>query len=84
MIPALKGKFLFNAMSFWGYSAIIFTFFGVNFYLVGLHSYAQGEGLGTIPPGIIIAVVAFAVFTTVAAIRNKNYNKRIKAEVVDF
>ena len=62
-----------NVLSFWGYSAILFTFFGVNFYLVGLHSYAQGEGLGTIPNSIIITVVIFILFTIISAIRNKQY-----------
>lgn len=79
-IPACRGKFLFNAVSLWGYAFILFTFFGVNFYLVGLHSYAQGEGLGRIPPGIIIAVIAFILFTAIAAIRNKQYKNQIKAD----
>ena len=70
-IPALQSKFLFNATSLWGYSAILFTFFGVNFYLVGLHSYAQGDGLGSIPPGIIIAVIVFILLTILASDRNK-------------
>mgnify|MGYP006871052084 CR=1 FL=1 len=73
----LKSKFLFNAVSMWGYTAVLFTFFGVNFYLVGLHSYAQGEGLGKIPNGIIIAVLLFLGFTVLAAIRNKKYKKCI-------
>jgi cytochrome c-type biogenesis protein CcsB len=77
-IPALKGKFVFNLVSLWGYSAILFTFFGVNFYLVGLHSYAQGEGLGRIPPGIIATVVIFVLFTVFAAIRNKQYTNKVK------
>ncbi len=74
-IPALKNKFTFNVASVWGYSSILFTFFGVNFYLVGLHSYAQGEGLGTIPTSLIITIVIFILFTIVAAIRNKQYKK---------
>lgn len=73
-IPALKGKFLFNAASFWSYAAILFTFFGVNFYLVGLHSYAQGDGLGEFPFGVIIAIVAFYVFTEIAALQSKRYS----------
>lgn len=77
-LPALKSKFVFNVVSLWGYSAILFTFFGVNFYLVGLHSYAQGEGLGKIPPGIFLAVFLFIVFTVIAAIRNKMYSNKIK------
>ncbi len=74
-IPALKGKFVFNVVGFWGYSAILFTFFGVNFYLVGLHSYAQGDGLGTIPSWIIVTVIIAVLFTAVAAWRNKTYAK---------
>jgi len=76
-IPGLKGKFLFNAVSFWGYASILFTFFGVNFYLVGLHSYAQGEGLGEIPNSIVITVIIFILFTVLAAVRNSQY-KRVK------
>ncbi len=72
-IPALKGKFLFNAASFWSYSAILFTFFGVNFYLVGLHSYAQGDGLGEFPFGVIVATAVFYAFTEFAALKNKRY-----------
>ncbi|MFN5147549.1 MAG: cytochrome c biogenesis protein CcsA [Flavobacteriia bacterium] len=82
-IPSLKGKFLFNVMGLWGYSAILFTFFGVNFYLVGLHSYAQGEGLGTIPSWILFTVLIFVVFTIVAAFRNKQYTKQLKFEELD-
>lgn len=74
-VPGLGGKFLFNSVSMWSYSAIIFTFFGVNFYLVGLHSYAQGEGLGKIPNGLYIAVGVFILLNVVAAIRNKKYKK---------
>lgn len=75
-IPGLAGKFLFNTVSMWGYASILFTFFGVNFYLVGLHSYAQGEGLGKIPNSIVIIFVSFVLFTILAAIRNKQYKKQ--------
>ena len=80
-IPSLRSKFLFNVLSFWGYSAILFTFFGVNFYLVGLHSYAQGEGLGTIPNSIIITVLIFILFTIISAIRNKQYKAISKTDL---
>ena len=74
-IPALRGKFLLNAASFWGYSTILFTFFGVNFYLVGLHSYAQGEGFGSFPTWLIVTVVILIAFTVVASIRNRQYKR---------
>ena len=75
-IPALSGKFLFNSVSLWGYAAILFTFFGVNFYLVGLHSYAQGEGLGTIPSWLIVTIIIFGLFTALAAWRNKSFKSK--------
>ena len=75
LIPGLKGKFLFNVVSFWGYSAILFTFFGVNFMLVGLHSYAQGDGIGKFPSWLTILIIVMAIYTAIAAIRNKKYNQ---------
>ena len=82
-IPSLKSKFVFNAAGLWGYASILFTFFGVNYYLVGLHSYAQGEGLGEFPTSIIITIVVFAIFTVVAGIMNARYNKAIKDEALN-
>ncbi len=42
-VPALRGKWIFNLMSIFAFLSILFTYFGVNFHLVGLHSYASGE-----------------------------------------
>ena len=78
LIPGLQGRFLFNALSFWGYSAILFTFFGVNFMLVGLHSYAQGEGLGQFPTWLIYLILVFALLTLLAYMRNRQIEKRQK------
>lgn len=74
-IPGLKSNFALNVASFWSYSTILFTFFGVNFYLVGLHSYAQGDGLGRFPNWILIAALIFLLFTVFAGWRNKRYSK---------
>jgi len=74
-IPALKSKFVFNTVSFWGYTAILFTFFGVNFVLVGLHSYAQGDGIAEIPNWIYYTVFFFIMLNVIAGLKNKNYKK---------
>ena len=42
---------IFNAVSVLGFSTIIMTYFGVNYYLSGMHSYGQGT-----PPAIPIGV----------------------------
>jgi cytochrome c-type biogenesis protein CcsB len=42
-VPSLRGKWVFNLMSMYAFLSILFTYYGVNFHLVGLHSYASGE-----------------------------------------
>ena len=42
-VPALRGLFAFNFMAVLAYASIMMTYFGVNFHLTGLHSYASGE-----------------------------------------
>ena len=42
-VPALRGKWIFNFFSVLAFASILMTYFGVNFYLTGLHSYASGE-----------------------------------------
>ncbi|MFM7644403.1 MAG: cytochrome c biogenesis protein CcsA [Sphingomonadales bacterium] len=83
LIPGLQGRFLFNALSFWGYAAILFTFFGVNFMLVGLHSYAQGEGLGQFPTWLIYLIIIFAVLTLLAYLRNRQIEKLQKEALLN-
>ncbi len=72
-IPGLKSKFTFNVASMWGYAAILFTFFGVNFILVGLHSYANGDGSVNLPWYVWVSVAGFLAVTIIAGIRNKKY-----------
>jgi len=43
MIPGLKGFYAFNVGSIFSYFSVLMTYFGVNYYLSGLHSYAQGD-----------------------------------------
>jgi cytochrome c-type biogenesis protein CcsB len=45
LINRLKNVFTFNVMAAMGFGAILMTYFGVNYYLSGLHSYAQGDSV---------------------------------------
>jgi len=74
----LKSKFIFNVVSFWGFASILFTFFGVNFYLTGLHSYANGESLGEFPSSLVYTIIIFGLFTLLAIFRNYQYKKSLK------
>ncbi len=43
LVPGLRGRFAFNFASVIAFASIMMTYFGVNFYLAGLHSYASGD-----------------------------------------
>ncbi|MDC6385668.1 cytochrome C biogenesis protein [Flagellimonas taeanensis] len=43
LVPGLRSKWIYNFASIVAYASIMMTYFGVNFYLVGLHSYASGD-----------------------------------------
>ncbi|MEX0314925.1 MAG: cytochrome c biogenesis protein, partial [Allomuricauda sp.] len=43
LVPGLRGKWTFSFASVIAFASIMMTYFGVNFYLVGLHSYASGD-----------------------------------------
>jgi cytochrome c-type biogenesis protein CcsB len=42
-IPGLRGNYAFNLASFISYSSVLMTYFGVNYFLGGMHSYASGS-----------------------------------------
>ena len=47
LIPHWRGRWAFNFMSIVAFSSILMTYFGVNFYLTGMHSYATGDKIIT-------------------------------------
>lgn len=67
-IPALKNDFLYNMLSIFAYGSVLMTFFGVNYYLSGLHSYSGGEPM-PIPAFVLYAVLAIVGLCVWAAVR---------------
>jgi ABC-type transport system involved in cytochrome c biogenesis permease subunit len=71
LIPGMRSKWLFNLMSVIAFASIIMTYFGVNFYLVGLHSYASGDKV--ITPAFVY--YSIAIVSVVGFISYLRYNK---------
>ncbi len=75
LVPGLRGKWTFNYLSVIAFGSIMMTYFGVNFYLVGLHSYASGAQVIT-PVFIWYTVAGALVLGAVSYWRYKvNYAK---------
>jgi len=74
LIPGLRGPWIFNLMSVVAFASILMTYFGVNFYLVGLHSYASGDKIIT-PNFVYYSIIFVALLGTVSYFK---YNKIYK------
>jgi len=55
-VPGLKSIFSLSSLALIGVSTVLMTFFGVNYYLSGMHSYGQGDP-PPIPNALYIAIV---------------------------
>ena len=66
LIPAISSKYSFNLASLVAIWSILMTYFGVNYYLSGLHSYAAGD-----PMPIPNFVYYFLFITIVTAILSR-------------
>lgn len=62
LIPGMKGRVSFNFAAAFAYLSIMMTYFGVNFYLSGLHSYASGDQ--EVTPKEAYMYIAFLVIIT--------------------
>lgn len=70
LVPKLKERLIFNITSLWAIWSIIFTYFGVNYYLTGLHSYAAGDPI-PVPTWIYITGAAMLILSLLAFFRTK-------------
>jgi cytochrome c-type biogenesis protein CcsB len=65
LIKKIYTPYLFNVLSLISFSSILMTYFGVNFYLAGMHSYATGDPIPIpswvyILSGIIFLLIAIS------------------------
>jgi len=72
-IPGLKNMYAFNLATLFGWASVIMTYFGVNYYLSGLHSYASGDPV-PIPPFVYYSVAALTIISILAYFKNRKLN----------
>ncbi|WP_374164281.1 cytochrome c biogenesis protein CcsA [Arcticibacter sp. MXS-1] len=77
LVPAMRSALVFNLASLWGFSSIIMTSFGVNYYLSGLHSYAAGDPV-PVPLWVYWVVALLLIISTVAVLKSRKMTDRDK------
>ena len=73
-VPALRGLFAYNFMSVLAFASILMTYFGVNFHLSGLHSYASGEEQNVIYYAYALSIVL--AISAVAYVQFRRFYKK--------
>ncbi|TYB74323.1 cytochrome c biogenesis protein CcsA [Bizionia myxarmorum] len=74
LVPGLRSRFGFNFASIIAFSSIMMTYFGVNFYLAGLHSYASGDQIVSVK----FIAIAFAIVGVLGILAYRKYAKFYK------
>jgi len=74
-IKPLSTPFAFATASLLAFSSILMTYFGVNFYLSGMHSYATGDPVPI--PAWVYYVLTIVIVTIALAFRNRNLKETL-------
>ncbi|WP_255417271.1 cytochrome c biogenesis protein CcsA [Proteiniphilum sp. X52] len=72
LVKGWNSLWLFNLLSVFAFGSVLMTFLGVNYFLSGMHSYGQTEGISSVFMYIVIAFVMLGVLGIVS------YRKRGK------
>lgn len=72
LIPSMKDIFTFNLLALAAFSSVLMTYFGVNYFLSGMHSYAAGEA-ASVPGFVYIIVLGLAALAFYANSRYQRF-----------
>ena len=80
LIPSMKNALVYHLATMWSFSTIIMTSFGVNYYLVGLHSYATGDPV-PIPKWVYFSVLFLIVVSLYAVFSYRKLSEEEKLKI---
>jgi cytochrome c-type biogenesis protein CcsB len=71
LIPGLKGIYNYTIASVLGFSSVLMTYFGVNYYLSGLHSYGRGS-VDSVHWSVFVMIGLIAGLMIISNFKQKN------------
>ena len=75
LVPGLRGRWAFHVATMFSFCSMVMTYFGVNYYLSGLHSYAAGDPV-PVPAWVYIGISFMIVLSLVSYFRFKKLNAK--------
>ncbi|MBQ3555472.1 MAG: cytochrome c biogenesis protein CcsA [Bacteroidales bacterium] len=74
LVPKLKNDIIFSGLSIFATLSVLMTYFGVNYYLSGLHSYGNNSNIPSVDI-IIYAYLAIVLISVFAFLKNRQRNR---------
>jgi cytochrome c-type biogenesis protein CcsB len=74
LIPGFKDIYSFNLLALIAFSSVLMTYFGVNYYLSGLHSYVGGDPV-PVPGFVYVSVAVLAGLSVAAYMKYRKWEK---------
>ncbi|MEN8118804.1 MAG: cytochrome c biogenesis protein CcsA [Bacteroidota bacterium] len=79
LIPFLNNRYTYNLLSLLSFSSVLMTYFGVNYYLSGLHSYASGDPVPV--PAYVYYILAIIFIISIVAFFKNSKTKEEKVSI---
>ena len=70
LVRKLNNPYIFSVLSTLGFYTVMMTYFGVNYYLTGMHSYASGEPV-PVPTFLYLMVALHIALIAVSFMKRK-------------
>ena len=77
LVPGLRGRWAFHVAALFAISSVVMTYFGVNYYLSGLHSYAAGDPI-PVPLWVYLGLAFMVTLSVVSYLRFRELQKSLK------
>jgi len=74
LVPGLRGRYIYHLVTMFAFCSMIMTYFGVNYYLSGLHSYAAGDPV-PVPAWVYMGLSFMILLSILAGFKYKKLNK---------
>lgn len=75
LVPGLRGRWSFHVAALFAFCSMVMTYFGVNYYLSGLHSYAAGDPV-PVPAWVYISLTAMVILSAASYWKFKALTKK--------
>uniref|UniRef100_UPI0028B214A5 cytochrome c biogenesis protein n=1 Tax=Chryseobacterium taichungense TaxID=295069 RepID=UPI0028B214A5 len=75
LVPGLRSRWAFHVATMFAFCSMVMTYFGVNYYLSGLHSYAAGDPV-PVPAWVYIGLSVMLALSVASYVKFKVLTKK--------